>query len=136
MSMKEKLTIGKLAKRTDINVETIRYYEKKELLKQPNLKIGSYRIYPEKYIEKILFIKKVQNLGFSLKEIKELLYLDEDEKTICNDLSTIARKKIDEVQEKIDSLKKMKKKLSEIEKNCKSSKNIFCKISDCFENKC
>jgi DNA-binding transcriptional MerR regulator len=71
----EGLTIGELAKHARVNIETIRYYERQELLpKAPRLHSG-YRAFPAESVEQILLIKQSQELGFSLKEIKELLIL-------------------------------------------------------------
>ena len=70
-----KLTIGKLAQSAEVNVETIRYYQQKHLLVEPIKPPQGYRIYPESYINRIKFIKRAQQLGFTLKEVSELLEL-------------------------------------------------------------
>ena len=69
--MIERLTIGKLAKASFVGVETIRYYERKELIKQPK-KQGAFRYYSLELIDRIKFIKRSQELGFTLREVKEL----------------------------------------------------------------
>lgn len=134
----ESLTIGKLANSSEVNVETIRFYERKGLLKIPSQKRGAFRVYPEDYISKIRFIKKAQDLGFTLKEIKELLILDQNTRATCSSVSEKAQKKMNEVQEKIDALKQMEKALKKIVKACDQSPEAkaCCRVSDCFETQC
>ncbi len=138
MRMNDLLTIGKLAKRAHVNVETIRFYEKKSLLKKPNTKVGAFRVYPDEYISKILFIKKAQDLGFTLNEIKDLLILDQNKRSTCENVAQKARIKVEEVQEKIKSLKKMEKSLKKIITACEDGPEAkaCCKVSDCFDRKC
>lgn len=136
--MNETLTIGKLANISEVNVETVRFYERKGLLKKPTSKVGSFRVYPQDYISKIKFIKRAQELGFTLKEIKELLVLDQNTRATCANVSQRAESKITEVQEKIASLKKMEEALKKIVKACDAGPDAkaCCRVSDCFESKC
>ena len=138
MNMDESLTIGKLAKASNVNVETIRFYEKKGLLKKPLTKKGAFRIYPEVYVSRLEFIKRVQELGFTLSEIKELLLLDENTKSTCSHVSKKATFKLEEVKEKIRSLKRMEKSLKRIIEACDQGPEIkaCCRVSDCFDSKC
>lgn len=136
--MNDSLTIGKLAKVSDVNVETVRYYERKGLLKIPSNKKGAFRVYPEDYIAKINFIKKAQDLGFTLSEIKELLTLDQNIRSTCSVVSKKAESKMVEVRKKIASLKKMESSLKKLIKACDVGPDAkaCCKVSDCFESKC
>ncbi|WP_273869973.1 heavy metal-responsive transcriptional regulator [Halobacteriovorax sp. GB3] len=138
MSMTQPLTIGKLADASNVNVETIRFYERKGLLKRPTTKAGAFRVYPNQYISKISFIKKAQELGFTLAEIKDLLLLDQNTSATCAHVSKKANKKLLEVKEKIESLKKMKKSLEKIIHACDAGPDIkaCCRVSDCFDSKC
>lgn len=70
-------TIGELAKRANVNIETIRYYERRGLLKKPPRSALNYRIYSIEVLKRILFIKRAKKLGFTLEEIKELLSIRE-----------------------------------------------------------
>ncbi len=132
------LTIGKLAQASDVGVETVRFYERQGLIKKPQTKVGAFRIYPEEHIAKIKFIKKAQDLGFTLKEIKDLLLLDQNTRSTCADLAKKADKKLSEVKLKIHDLKKIEQALMKLQKACEQSSEAkaCCKISDCFENKC
>ena len=114
----ENLTVGKLAKKVGINLETIRYYENIKLMPKPKRTDSGYRIYFKNDLDRLKFIKKSQQLGFTLKEIKELLFLRVDEETTCNDLQKIAEHKIEEVNFKIKELNKIKKALKTLASQC------------------
>ncbi|RMD87435.1 MAG: MerR family transcriptional regulator, partial [Candidatus Dadabacteria bacterium] len=75
------LTIGKVATQAGVHVETVRYYEQRGLIPKPPRSAAGYRVYSEPYVERIRFIKRAQELGFTLKEIKELLFLRLDPDT-------------------------------------------------------
>ena len=125
MSVNEKLTIGKLAKRASVNVETVRFYERRGILQQPR-STGSVRLYPHEYIERIKFVKRSQELGFTLNEVIELLELKVKGKATCRDALDITEKKMKEIDEKIRDLKKMKKSLKSFSSVC-ADENILLK---------
>jgi len=131
--MKSILTIGKLANAASVNVETIRFYERKGILSQPS-KQGSFRYYPYSYIDRIRFIKRSQELGFTLKEIKQLLDLKIKDQSRCGDVLIKTEGKIQEITEKIKDLKKMKKSLEGLAKCCIDREQSLseCPILDCF----
>ncbi|MCO4755008.1 MAG: MerR family DNA-binding protein [Bacteriovoracaceae bacterium] len=131
--MKEKLTIGKLAQKANVGVETVRFYERKGLIKQPS-KQGGFRHYPEDYISRIKFIKRSQELGFTLNETSELLELKLDSSAKCSDVLERTQAKIDEVNEKIEDLKKMKKSLKRLAVCCEDTDVSLseCPILDHF----
>lgn len=133
MKMKEALTIGKLAKASEVNIETIRFYEKKGLLKQPK-KLGTFRSYPLEYIARIKFIKRSQELGFTLKEAKELLDLKIKNHSKCGDVLSKTEEKINEINQKIKDLKKMKKSLVGLASCCVDNNQPLsdCPILECF----
>lgn len=134
--MKESLTIGKLADASDVNVETIRFYERKGILKQPK-KQGTFRHYPDEYITRIQFIKRSQELGFTLKEAKELLDLKIKNQAKCSDVLSKTEEKINEINQKIKDLKKMKKSLEGLANCCVDSNQPLsdCPILECFMDK-
>lgn len=133
MIMIERLTIGKLAQASAVGIETIRFYERKELIKQPK-KQGTFRYYPPELIDRIKFIKRSQELGFTLKEVKELLELKIRNQSKCSDVLEKTNKKIIEINEKIKDLKKMKKSLDGLAKCCTSDDMPLssCPILECF----
>tara|TARA_Y100000768_G_scaffold388841_1_gene387785 strand:+ start:321 stop:734 length:414 start_codon:yes stop_codon:yes gene_type:complete len=131
--MKESLTIGKLANASDVSVETIRFYERKGILKQPK-KQGAFRYYPLDYITRIRFIKRSQELGFTLKETKDLLDLKIKNQSKCSDVLSKTEEKIQEIKKKISDLNKMKKSLEGLANCCVDRDQPLsdCPILDCF----
>jgi MerR family transcriptional regulator, copper efflux regulator len=114
----QRLTISKVAKQAGINLETIRYYEKEGVLKAPPRTAAGYRIFTEDAVDRLRFIKRAQDLGFSLKEIKELLALQVQPGASCRDVRARAAAKIADVDEKIRNLKVIRKALAEITSQC------------------
>ena len=123
----KKLTIGKLAQSSNVGVETIRFYERKGLIKQPK-KFGSFRYYSPELVTRIKFVKRSQELGFTLKESKELLELKIKNQSKCSDILSKTEQKLKEIDEKINDLKKMKRSLKSLEKCCLSDDTP---LSDC-----
>lgn len=113
------LTIGQLAKRAQLNVETVRYYERRGLMPDPPRRASGYRQYSEDDITRIRFIRHAKDLGFSLKEISELLSLRIDPDTTCGDIKRKAEAKIADIEEKIRALQEMKKGLGKLVASCR-----------------
>lgn len=114
----ETLTIGNLANKAHVNVETVRYYERMELISKPLRPQSGYRQYSQDSVTRIIFIKRAQELGFSLKEISELLTLRVDPETTCDDFKNRALIKIAGIEERIDNLQKMKRALKKLTASC------------------
>ena len=117
--MYEPLTIGNLAKRSGVNVETIRYYQRRGLLQEPSKPSGGFRQYPQESVKRVRFIKRAQMLGFTLEEIQGLLALDE--RTACTETREIAAHKLELIAQKIADLSKMKKSLARLVRSCDAS---------------
>lgn len=117
--MPDNLTIGALAKRSGVNVETIRYYQRRNLLHEPSKPLAGFRQYPLATIKRVRFIKRAQTLGFTLEEISGLLGLDEQ--TACLETREAAQQKLILIEEKIADLSKMKKVLSRLVRDCTAS---------------
>ncbi|WP_337865546.1 heavy metal-responsive transcriptional regulator [Ignavibacterium sp.] len=101
--------IGALAKEAGLNIETIRYYEKMNLLPKPRRKQDSnYRIYDEDDLKRLIFIKRAKELGFTLKEIKELFDLRIDSRAKCGDVKHLTEHKLKDVDNRINDLKKIR----------------------------
>ena len=132
----EKLTIGKLAKNAGVGVETVRFYQKKGLIREPKA-VGAYRTYSDEDAMKIIFIKKAQELGFTLNEVKELLEINKLPRTTCSAVKKKADEKIREIEEKINDLTKMKESLSSLINCCDESLELTkdFKVQDCFNYK-
>ena len=112
------LTIGQLARRADVGVETVRFYEREGLLKEPARRPSGYRQYDEGVVDRLRFIRRAKQLGFTLKEIKELLSLRIDPATTCADVKSRAEAKLDDIAAKIRTLQRMKRALVKLTKAC------------------
>lgn len=112
------LTVGKLAKAGGIGVETVRYYEKRCLLPEPERLPSGYRVYSEETINRVRFIKRAQELGFTLEEISELLALTDNLGADCADIRDRAQDKITEIKGKMNDLKRMQDGLAELTGYC------------------
>ncbi len=110
------LTISGLAKATNVHVETIRYYQRRGLVKEPERPLGGIRRYGSADIDRLMFVKTAQNLGFSLNEISELLRMEDG--THCQEASIIGEHKLRDVREKIHRLEQIEKVLSEMVDRC------------------
>ena len=122
------LTIGQLAKETEINIETIRYYERRGLIPEPHRRESGYREFTPRYIERIRFIKRAQTLGFTLREISELLTLA-DGNPACKDIRKFAEDKVKDIENRIHDLKKIKKVLNNLVKECMNKGKLsYCPI--------
>ena len=116
----ETLTIGRVANRSGIGVETVRFYERQELIDSPPRSAAGYRQYPENAVQRLRFIRRAKELGFSLKEIKELLILHSDPRSTCSDIRERAEKKLDDINGRIHDLKKMRDALNVLLAGCSS----------------
>jgi MerR family mercuric resistance operon transcriptional regulator len=110
-----RLTIGRLAKATKVGVETIRYYQRRGLLPVPT-PVGAVRYYPSKLIDRIGFIKRAQNLGFSLEEISTLLNLENGLNRRAVQL--IAETRLGQIRSKLSDLERMQATLHELVEQC------------------
>ncbi len=114
----ESITIGILAKKSNVKKETVRYYERRGLIPEPMRTESGYRQYSQDTVSRIKFIKRAQVLGFSLREIEELLSLRVDKNTTCGDFKNIAEIKISEIEVKIRSLNEIKRGLTKLVALC------------------
>ena len=121
------LTIGKLAKQGRVNLETIRYYEREGLVPKPRRLASGYRIFSSEDVRRVRFIKQAQELGFSLKEIKELLALRVRPGTTCADVRNRTAAKIANIDEKLRTLTAMKEALVRLNAACSGQGAV----SDC-----
>jgi len=114
----ESLTIGKLAQRAGVGVETIRFYEREGLIPEPPRRPSGYRDYPLETVARIVFIRRAKDLGFMLKEINELLELRVRPRRNCAQVKRSADAKIANIDGKIASLRRMRRSLKDLTKAC------------------
>lgn len=120
-------TIGNAAKRAGVGVETIRFYERQGLICQPSKPMGGgFRSYPEETIERIRFIRQAQELGFSLREVKELLELRADPDTDAADVRVRATAKLADVDKKVQRLLHIRQALEALIQSCPGQGDLSC----------
>jgi MerR family mercuric resistance operon transcriptional regulator len=112
----ESMTIGNLAKAAGVNVETIRYYQRIGLVDEPDKPPQGYRRYPASIIDRIQFIKRAQDLGFTLNEITDLLSLNDGN---CEEARAIAEHKLEGIHRRIEDLTAMQSELTRLVKACR-----------------
>ena len=112
------LTTSELARQGGVNLESIRFYERERLLPKPPRTASGYRMFTAEDVRRVRFIKRAQELGFSLREIKELLALRFDPDTSCGDVRKRAETKLSDIDQKISDLKRMRKVLARLTTAC------------------
>lgn len=124
-------TISKVAKELSINIETVRFYERRGLITQPPKPDTGYRHYPEDTVNRIRFIKRAQELGFTLDEITNLLSLNDRP---CSQVQDLAEHKLSAVKEKMADLRRLEKALKALLAQCQSNDDDnHCPIIDSLQ---
>ena len=129
-SRPEPLLIGKLANRTGVNIETIRYYERVGLLPPPPRTQGRHRAYDESHARRLGFIRRSRELGFSLDDIRTLLQLADDGDLACATAKDVTLRHLTDVRGKIASLRKLEQALKYMTNACMPGKQLSCPIID------
>jgi len=130
------LTIGKVANLTGIGVETIRFYEKRGLIDAPPRTESGYRQYPKSTVARVRFIRHAKELGFTLREIRELMSIRLDPSVRCEDVRQIAQGKLADINERIQSLGRMRDTLENLVEACSiRSATSECPILEALEPK-
>lgn len=125
--MEPNLTIGRLAEAAQVNVETVRYYQRRGLMREPVRPTGSVRRYANDDVRRIRFIKRAQQLGFTLEEITNLLKLEDGRS--CRETERLAQQKLSLVEARIADLGRLRKTLRELIGRCESGRGkIACPI--------
>jgi len=123
----ESLTIGAFAKAAGVNVETIRFYQRKGLLPVPDKPYGSIRRYGEADVARVRFVKSAQRLGFSLDEVAGLLRLDDG--AHCDEARVLAEQKLEDVREKLADLQRIESVLAQLVDDCCASQGtVSCPL--------
>ena len=103
------------------SVDTIRYYEKERLLREPPRSGGGYRLYSVRDVEHLLFVRKAQELGFTLAEIRELLLVQDERAEACDHVRELIQNRLGSVRQKIEDLKKLESRLREAQTKCEEA---------------
>ena len=114
----EGLRVGEVASQAGVNLQTVHYYERRGLLLRPPRTLSNYRAYPADAVKRVRFVKRAQELGFTLKEIKELLSLRAAPRSRCADVRKRAEVKVRDIEAKIRALEAMRKGLAKLVREC------------------
>jgi MerR family copper efflux transcriptional regulator len=128
------LTIGQVAKAAGVGVETIRYYERERLLERPTRKSSGYRQFDNVAVKRLRFIKQAQRLGFTLREIRELLALRLNPTSTRGQVRERAQSKVSDIEMRIDELQRMKSALLPLIEACDGHGDLMgCPILEAIE---
>lgn len=112
------LKIGELSRRTNCQIETIRYYEREGLLRAPERTDGNYRLYQDTHVERLRFIRQCRSLDMALDEIRTLLHFCDAPESDCGKVNALLDEHISHVSRRIAELKTMEKRLKELRRQC------------------
>lgn len=121
------LTVGQVARAAGVNVETIRFYQRRQLVDKPEKPLGGVRRYPRTVVDRVRFIKRAQQLGFTLEEVRGLLRLEEQRS--CTEAQRLAVAKLEEVERRITDLQRMRRALKSLIGECRTRRApLVCPI--------
>lgn len=129
----EIITIGELSRRTGVNVETIRYYEKVKMLPVPQRTAGGRRLYGPVETRVLAFIRRARELGFTPDEVRALLDLGGPEKASCAEVRMLAKRHLADIRAKITDLKKLERLLAKTVAKCSGRKVPNCPVIDILD---
>lgn len=125
-------TISKLAQAVAVNVETIRFYQRRGLLAEPAKPLGGIRRYGEAEVARVLFVKAAQRIGFTLDEIAQLLQLDDG--TQCKEARAIAEHKLADVRKRLQDLQRIEAALAQLVGRCASRRGqVSCPLIEALQ---
>lgn len=133
VSRAEELPIGELAKRSGVNIETIRYYERVKMLPAPPRTASGRRIFGKNELRILVFIRRARELGFSLDEIRALLRLGGPEKASCREVREIATSRLEDIRSKLHDLKRLERLLATTVARCSGRTAPDCPVLDVLD---
>ena len=129
-----RMRTGELAAHAGVNIQTVRFYERRGILPRPDRTSSGYRVYPAEAVRMIRFIKRAQELGFTLDEVEELLRLRNNRRSSCSAVKAAGQAKMTSVDAKIASLKAMKRALTVLLASCeRNDRDRECPILEALE---
>jgi MerR family transcriptional regulator, mercuric resistance operon regulatory protein len=121
-------TIGELASLSGVRVETIRYFERIGLLARPNRTVGGHRLFSAADLDRLNFVRRAREMGFSQAEVRVLLSLSAAEVIACGEVKAIAEKHLGMIRQKIHDLRELEKSLSSTVAQCTGGKVAECPV--------
>jgi Hg(II)-responsive transcriptional regulator len=125
--------ISEAAEQAGVNVQTLRYYERRGLLPRPPRRSSGYREFPDDAVRVVRFIKRAQELGFTLDEIEELLRLRRNTGRNRARIRTVAERRIVQIEQKITELERMKRALKTLVHACHEGTTLECPIIEALD---
>jgi DNA-binding transcriptional MerR regulator len=122
------LTIGKLGRATGTKIETIRYYEKIGLLPKPRRTSGNYRSYTAEHQQRLGFIRRARELGFSIDDVRELLKLASHGEQPCKQVDQLVARHLETTERKIEALTRLRRELRDTLNSCKGGRIAECRV--------
>jgi MerR family mercuric resistance operon transcriptional regulator len=130
----QSLTIGEVARAAEVGIETVRFYEREGLIPEPARRRSGYRQYPPDTVRRLRFIRRAKDLGFTLKEIGELLDLRVDPGRMCADVRELAKAKMADIEAKMLDLARIQAALTELVRTCRGKgPTSECPILDALD---
>ena len=127
------MRIGAAAEQAGVNVQTLRYYERRGLLPRPPRRTSGYREFPDDAVRIVRFVKRAQDVGFTLDEVQELLRLRNDTRRDRARIRAVTERRVTQVEQKIAELQAMKKALSHLVRRCREGSTLECPIIEALE---
>jgi MerR family mercuric resistance operon transcriptional regulator len=122
------MRIGELARRTGVNIETIRYYEREAMLPAPGREPNNYRVYADAHRRRLRFVSRARGLGFSLEEVRELLSMIDGGDYTCATVKSLGEAHLSDVRDKIADLRRMEAALAELIAGCHGGRTPDCSM--------
>lgn len=129
-SRAQRLPIGALSKLTGVNIETIRYYERIGLLPAPPRSEGKHRVYDASHRQRLVFIRRSRQLGFSLNQIRDLLGLVRGHDLTCAEVKLLTETQVADIRRKVKDLRKLERVLNDLAARCHGREVPDCPILD------
>jgi Hg(II)-responsive transcriptional regulator len=127
------MQIGTVAEQAGVNVQTLRYYERRGLLPRPPRRLSGYREFPDDAVRIVRFIKRAQGLGFTLDEVEELIRLRNDKRRDRARIRAVAEKRVRQIERKLVELQAMKKALTHLLHCCRDGSTLECPIIEALD---
>jgi DNA-binding transcriptional MerR regulator len=126
--MANEITIGDLARAADTKIETVRYYERIGLMPAPQRTRGNYRSYTAEHLERLSFIRRSRELGFSVEQVRQLLSLSDDRNRPCDLVDEMAREHLAAIDRKLSNLKALRRELDTLIRQCRHGVIAECNV--------
>jgi len=130
MRTNPRLTIGVLSEQTEVNIETIRYYERIGILPNPPRSAGGHRLYGNEQKQRLVFIRRSRHLGFSLDQVRELLGLSNGRRMACAKVKSITEGHIADIRRRVRDLQRLERVLTGMAAQCRGEETPDCPILD------